>query len=123
MTLYCTFIVLAATLTRHNACRGHGTQVLDGQLVATECGLVERVNKLVSVRPLRQRQAPESYPPALSCNPTYPSMALQRDISQTPQLTDPLSLQCARYSAALGDIVIGRVTEVRNQIHGCAWSH
>ncbi|CAL5219144.1 g921 [Coccomyxa viridis] len=51
--------------------RGHGTQVLDGQLVATECGLVERVNKLVSVRPLRQR-----------------------------------------YSAALGDIVIGRVTEV-----------
>ena len=35
--------------------RGHGTHVVDGRLVATVCGLVERVNKLVSVRPLRQR--------------------------------------------------------------------
>lgn len=51
--------------------RGHGTQVVDNKLVATVCGLVERVNKLVSVRPLQQR-----------------------------------------YSAALGDIVIGRVTEI-----------
>ena len=36
-------------------CRGHGTQVVDGRLVATVCGIVERVNKLVSVKPLRQR--------------------------------------------------------------------
>lgn len=43
-----------------SVCRGHGTQVLDGQLVATECGLVERVNKLISVRPLRQRYAPDT---------------------------------------------------------------
>ncbi|KAK9908925.1 hypothetical protein WJX75_004740 [Coccomyxa subellipsoidea] len=51
--------------------RGHGTQVIHNKLIATVCGLVERVNKLVSVRPLQQR-----------------------------------------YSAALGDIVIGRVAEV-----------
>lgn len=36
-------------------CRGHGTQVIHNKLVATVCGLVERVNKLVSVRPLQQR--------------------------------------------------------------------
>ncbi|KAK9834028.1 hypothetical protein WJX81_004480 [Elliptochloris bilobata] len=51
--------------------RGHGTQVVDGQLMATVCGRVERINKLVSVRPLRNR-----------------------------------------YSAELGDVVVGRVTDV-----------
>ena len=42
--------------------RGHGTQVVDdgGRLVATVCGTVERVNKLVSVRPLRSRYVPET---------------------------------------------------------------
>ncbi|OAE28603.1 hypothetical protein AXG93_2175s1870 [Marchantia polymorpha subsp. ruderalis] len=40
--------------------RGHGTQVVDGQLLATVCGVVERVNKLVSVRPLRARYNPET---------------------------------------------------------------
>lgn len=36
-------------------CRGHGTAELDGRLMATLCGVVERVNKLVYVRPLRAR--------------------------------------------------------------------
>ena len=40
--------------------RGHGTQVVDGRLLATVCGTVERVNKLVSVRPLRSRYVPET---------------------------------------------------------------
>ena len=40
--------------------RGHGTRVVDGRLVATVCGTVERVNKLVSVRPLRTRYVPET---------------------------------------------------------------
>ena len=40
--------------------RGHGTRVADGRLLATVCGTVERVNKLVSVRPLRTRYVPET---------------------------------------------------------------
>lgn len=52
-------------------CRGHGTQVIDGRLVATLCGVVERVNKLVYVKPLK-----------------------------------------ARYSAELGDVVVGQITDV-----------
>jgi len=55
----------------HPKSRGHGTQVIDGRLVATLCGVVERVNKLVYVKPLR-----------------------------------------ARYGAEVGDVVVGRVTEV-----------
>lgn len=35
--------------------RGHGTMELDGEVVATLCGVVERVNKLVYVRPHRAR--------------------------------------------------------------------
>ena len=55
------------------ACRGHGTQVVDDQkLVATVCGVVEKVNKLMTVRVLH-----------------------------------------SRYSAEIGDVVVGRVTEVR----------
>ena len=36
-------------------CRGHGTQVVDGRLIATLCGIVQRVDKLVSVRPVKSR--------------------------------------------------------------------
>ena len=34
--------------------------MVDGRLLATVCGTVERVNKLVSVRPLRSRYNPET---------------------------------------------------------------
>eukprot|EP01102_Stenamoeba_stenopodia_P002024 TRINITY_DN11812_c0_g1_i1.p1 TRINITY_DN11812_c0_g1~~TRINITY_DN11812_c0_g1_i1.p1 ORF type:complete len:304 (-),score=54.71 TRINITY_DN11812_c0_g1_i1:49-960(-) len=51
--------------------RGHGTYVTDNNLCATVSGVVERVNKLISVRPLK-----------------------------------------ARYTAEVGDVVIGRITEV-----------
>ncbi|KAL8152186.1 hypothetical protein V2J09_009946 [Rumex salicifolius] len=40
--------------------KGHGTVELDGQLVATTCGVIERVNKLVYVRSLRSRYKPET---------------------------------------------------------------
>eukprot|EP00899_Mesostigma_viride_P011876 jgi/Mesvir1/2068/Mv02322-RA.1 len=40
--------------------RGHGTHVVDGQLRATLCGVVERVNKLISVRPMKSRYNPEN---------------------------------------------------------------
>ncbi|KAJ4968355.1 hypothetical protein NE237_015056 [Protea cynaroides] len=39
--------------------KGHGTSELDGEVVATLCGVVERVNKLVYVRSLRARYKPE----------------------------------------------------------------
>uniref|UniRef100_A0A7S1SQH6 Ribosomal RNA-processing protein 4 n=1 Tax=Tetraselmis chuii TaxID=63592 RepID=A0A7S1SQH6_9CHLO len=55
--------------------RGHGTHIVQRNgadtLMATVCGVVERVNKLVSVRPLK-----------------------------------------SRYSADLGDVVVGRVVEI-----------
>lgn len=51
--------------------RGHGTYVDGAELVASVAGSVERVNKLVSVRPLN-----------------------------------------ARYTAEIGDVVVGRITEV-----------
>jgi exosome complex component RRP4 len=35
--------------------KGHGTADLEGEVVATLCGVVERVNKLVYVRALRSR--------------------------------------------------------------------
>lgn len=35
--------------------KGHGTADLNGEVVATLCGVVERVNKLVYVRALRSR--------------------------------------------------------------------
>ncbi|KAI5423352.1 exosome complex component RRP4 homolog [Lathyrus oleraceus] len=39
--------------------KGHGTADLDGQVVATLCGTVERVNKLIYVRGLGSRYKPE----------------------------------------------------------------
>lgn len=39
--------------------KGHGTTDLDGELIATVCGVVEHVNKLVYVRALRARYKPE----------------------------------------------------------------
>lgn len=37
------------------AMRGHGTYLLDGQIIASVAGVVERIGKLVSVKPLRSR--------------------------------------------------------------------
>ncbi|XP_071717542.1 exosome complex component RRP4 homolog [Rutidosis leptorrhynchoides] len=39
--------------------KGHGTTELEGEVVATVCGVIERVNKLVYVRTLRARYKPE----------------------------------------------------------------
>ncbi|XP_031400501.1 exosome complex component RRP4 homolog isoform X2 [Punica granatum] len=39
--------------------KGHGTSELNGEVIATVCGVVERVNKLVYVRTLRARYKPE----------------------------------------------------------------
>lgn len=37
--------------------RGHGTFILDGNLVASVAGVVETVNKFVMVRPMKSRYA------------------------------------------------------------------
>ncbi|KAF3436346.1 hypothetical protein FNV43_RR23438 [Rhamnella rubrinervis] len=39
--------------------KGHGTSEFNGEITATICGIVERVNKLVYVRTLRARYKPE----------------------------------------------------------------
>ncbi|XP_022967545.1 exosome complex component RRP4 homolog isoform X2 [Cucurbita maxima] len=39
--------------------KGHGTLDLNGEVVATICGVVERINKLIYVRALRARYKPE----------------------------------------------------------------
>lgn len=47
--------------------RGHGTQPVNEELLATVCGVVERVNKLVSVRPLRARYCFERFSITIFC--------------------------------------------------------
>ena len=39
-------------------CRGHGVYVHEGKMIASVCGIVERENKLISVRPLKSRYVP-----------------------------------------------------------------
>lgn len=48
-------------------CRGHGTYAVDGKLLASVAGVVERVNKLIYVRPLKSRCAAciRSYTPCM----------------------------------------------------------
>uniref|UniRef100_A0A803L3Q8 RRP4 S1 domain-containing protein n=1 Tax=Chenopodium quinoa TaxID=63459 RepID=A0A803L3Q8_CHEQI len=43
-----------------NILKGHGTLELDGEVVATVCGVVDRVDKLVIVRSLRSRYKPDT---------------------------------------------------------------
>jgi len=58
-------------LSQESVVRGHGTMVQGSRLISTVAGLVERVNKLVAVLPIR-----------------------------------------ARYSAEVGDVVVGRIRDV-----------
>ena len=79
-------------------CRGHGTQVVDGALVATVCGVIQRVNKLISVVPVKARSV------------TLPSNLARVCSNPDTSLTSFRPL--CRYNPELGDVVIGRVTEV-----------
>ena len=65
------FIALKSVLFHFIYFRGHGTYMQDECLYASVAGIVERVNQLISVRPLK-----------------------------------------SRYHGEIGDVVIGRVTEV-----------
>ena len=68
--------------------RGHGTYVDNDEVIASVTGVIERVNKLITVRALRTRYVERGSMTGLL--PTIP-----------------------RYSPEIGDLVIGRITEVR----------
>lgn len=46
-------------MVRNNLNRGHGVYVKDGKMIASVCGVVERVNKLISIRSLKSRYIPK----------------------------------------------------------------
>ena len=45
--------------TEQGFLKGHGVYVQDGKMIASVCGVVERVNKLISVRSLKSRYVPK----------------------------------------------------------------
>lgn len=83
--------------------RGHGTQVVDGILMATVCGVIQRVNKLISVVPVKNRYATS----------TLLLQFLETDKSNS---TSGMARAPHRYNPELGDVVVGRVTEVSSPI-------
>ncbi|GJR81826.1 exosome complex component RRP4 [Tanacetum coccineum] len=52
-------VTVADTIPVNQEMVGHGTTEIEGEVVATVCGVIERVNKLVYVRTLRARYKPE----------------------------------------------------------------
>ena len=78
-------------------CSGHGTYVDNGNLVASVAGIVERVNKLVSVRPLQSRCV---------------SLVYVSSYGVLWSRWCPCCLSRARYVGEIGDVVVGRVVEV-----------
>ena len=73
-------------------CRGHGTYLVDGKLLASVAGTVEKVNKLIYVQPPKSRY---------------------RDLKFTRLHT----LVDCRYNGQVGDVVVGRIVEVCCQDH------
>eukprot|EP00882_Tetradesmus_deserticola_P010954 GHRQ01011587.1.p3 GENE.GHRQ01011587.1~~GHRQ01011587.1.p3 ORF type:complete len:127 (+),score=31.71 GHRQ01011587.1:581-961(+) len=47
--------VVSAGMALRWLCRGHGTALVDGRLIATLCGVVQRVDKLIYVQPVKSR--------------------------------------------------------------------
>jgi hypothetical protein len=41
--------------------RGHGTALYEGRLTATVCGVVQRINKLIYVQPVKSRWAADGF--------------------------------------------------------------
>lgn len=57
-----TFVCVGDLIEEENTAellKGHGIQSIDGKLFSTVCGRVERIDKLVSVRPLKSRYTAE----------------------------------------------------------------
>ena len=81
-----------------NTCRGHGTYSVDGQLIASVAGVVERVNKLIYVKPLKSRY--HNY---------------ERKICIRTLIIVHSAL--IRYNGEVGDVVVGRILEVPQNFH------
>ena len=65
--------------------------------MATVCGVIQRVNKLISVGPVKARCA------------TFSRLCCNAQPGNTPQA---VPFELCRYNPELGDVVVGRVTEV-----------
>lgn len=76
--------------------------------MATVCGVIQRVNKLISVVPVKNRYA----------TLTLLLQFLQSDKSNS---TSGMAHAPHRYNPELGDVVVGRVTEVSAPTH-CEWN-
>jgi exosome complex component RRP4 len=75
--------------------RGHGTYVEEDNVMSTVAGTIERVNKLVSVRSVRQRYV-------------WLVLVMRPCLSST-------DFRASRYNPEKGDLVVGRVVEVVQQ--------
>lgn len=88
--------------------RGHGTLDVDGEVIATVCGVVERINKLVYVRTLRARWAQDDTLASLCGNPEMRFLLF----CSVCYMIIAFTCIVHRYKPEVGDIVVGRVIEV-----------
>lgn len=97
--------------------RGHGTYVDEDKLTASVAGEVQRVDKLICVRPLKTRYVTEMK--------LFNSS--QVDIQTYTQILNGFMKLCicrgcvfvilllkCRFNGEVGDVVVGRITEVRH---------
>lgn len=91
--------------------RGHGTYLKDEKLVASVAGVVERVNKVVSVRPARSRCVQQPVASGFA-NRNHPKLAFLWHLvlhpGSSPRTRD-------RYVGEIGDVVVGRIVEVNQR--------
>ncbi|KAL5984537.1 hypothetical protein ACLOJK_018642 [Asimina triloba] len=103
--------------------KGHGTSELSGEVVATLCGVVERINKLVYVRPLRassRKGKNVSYiivmlaEIRISVNPAVYNgeWVCYGKTSAAARQESPMSPKQRKYKPEVGDIIVGRVLEI-----------
>lgn len=86
--------------------RGHGTYMEDDKLHASVAGVVERVNKLICVKPIKTR-----WLPLVSSHPNGCGDFLQCPLVQMV-VAHHWSDLYSRYNGEIGDVVVGRILEV-----------
>jgi exosome complex component RRP4 len=89
--------------------RGHGTYVLNGNLIASVAGVVQRVNK---VGILRKVSHVFDFSSMGTCQDARMTLANNKPGSSGfPQLISVIPIK-SRYSGQVGDVIVGRVLEV-----------